>query len=321
MTEKTTQQIENMKNDYNFGIEVEMNNITRKDAAKTAADFFGTGRYEYTAYRNGYMSWSAYDQQNREWKFSRDISIAGPDEEKCELVTPILEWNDIETLQELLRSLRKAGAVSNPSVGAGVHIHVSKKSGFTVQGIKNLVNIMASHESLIGKAIRIDEGRVGHYCQTVDPDFLKLMKRKNPKTMEALEDCWYKGNDANYGRHQHYNSSRYHMLNLHSLFHGHGTVEFRLFQFSNPYIDKNGNHKKGGIHAGETKSYIQLCIAMCELAHEVKYASPKPQQTENEKYALRTWLLRLGFIGDEFATAREILLRNLEGSAAWRNAS
>ncbi len=315
MTEKTARQIEAMKNDYNFGVEVEMNHITRQNAAKLAAEFFGTGRYENTAYRNGYMTWSAFSEDGREWKFSRDVSIQGPDDEKCELVTPILGWDDIPTLQELLRTLRHAGAVSNPQVGAGVHIHVSRKGGFQPYEIKNLVNIMAAHEQQIGKAIRIDEGRTGHYCKTVNPDFLNLMHRRNPKTMQALENCWYEGNHANYGRTQHYNDSRYHMLNLHSLFHGHGTCEFRLFQFQNPH-----DGKRGGIHAGEIKSYIQLCIAMCELAHEIKYASPKPQQEENPKYAFRCWMLRLGFIGDEFETAREILLKNMDGSAAWRQA-
>ena len=318
MTEKTARQIEAMKNDYNFGAEVEMNHITRQNAAKLAAEFFGTGRYENTAFRNGYQTWSSWDQQGREWKFSRDCSILGPDDEKCECISPVLEWADLPTLQEVLRQLRHAGAISNPQVGAGVHIHVSRKGGFKPYEIKNLVNVMAAHEEQIGKAIRIDEGRTGHYCKTVDPDFLELMHRRNPKTMAALENCWYEGNHANYGRNQRYNESRYRMLNLHSLFHGHGTVEFRQFQFSNPYTDKDGNQKKGGIHAGEIKSYIQLCIAMCELAHEIKYASPKPQQEENPKYAFRCWMLRLGFIGDEFETAREILLRNLEGNCAWR---
>ncbi|MBR1418939.1 MAG: amidoligase family protein, partial [Synergistaceae bacterium] len=41
----------------------------------------------------------AWDGQGREWKFSRDASIAGPDAEKCELITPILNYQDIETLQ------------------------------------------------------------------------------------------------------------------------------------------------------------------------------------------------------------------------------
>ena len=51
----------------------------------------------------------------------------------------------------------------------------------------------------------------------------------------------------------------------------------------------------------------------------VKTASPKEPQVENPKYAMRTWLLRLGFIGDEFATARELLTRNLDGDTAFRH--
>ena len=83
MTEKTARQIENMKK-QTFGVEVECNNITRQKAAKVAADFFGTGRYENTAHRNGYMTWSAWDEQGREWKFQRDGSIEGPERYKCD---------------------------------------------------------------------------------------------------------------------------------------------------------------------------------------------------------------------------------------------
>ena len=192
MKNTTAERIQSMKNDYTFGVEVEMNNITRKNASKLASEFFGTGRFEDTAYRNGYRTWSAFDADGREWKFSRDCSIQGPDDEKCEMVTPILTWDDIPTLQELLRRLRKAGAVSNPSVGAGVHIHVARKGGFTVQEVKNLVNIMAAHETQIGRAINISQSRVSQYCRTVNPDFLNMMHRKNPTTMAELEDCWYK---------------------------------------------------------------------------------------------------------------------------------
>ena len=60
MNEKITQQIEEMKK-QTIGVEVEMNNITREKAAKLAADFFGTGRYQNTAARNGYSTWSAWD--------------------------------------------------------------------------------------------------------------------------------------------------------------------------------------------------------------------------------------------------------------------
>ena len=123
MNEKTARQIAEMKN-QTIGVEVEMNSITRQKAAKVAAAYFGTGRYENTAGRNGYSTWSAWDAQGREWKFQKDVSIAGPDEQKCELVTPILTYGDIETLQELCRQLRHAGAKSDASRGCGVHIHI-----------------------------------------------------------------------------------------------------------------------------------------------------------------------------------------------------
>ena len=241
------------------------------------------------------------------------MSIYGPDAEKCELVTPILTYDDIETLQELVRRLRKAGAKSDPTRGCGVHIHIGA-AGHTPQSLRNLANIMASHEELLSKALKLDEGRLGRYCRPVDPDFLEALNKKKPTTMAGLADIWYTTQGASYGRSQHYNSSRYHMLNLHATFTK-GTIEFRLFQFADPH-----DGKRGGLHAGEMKAYIQLCLAMSELAKEVKYASPKPQQTDNEKYAFRCWMLRLGFIGEEFATAREILLRNMEGNASWRNA-
>lgn len=309
MNEKTARQITEMKNQT---IEVEMNSITRQKAAKVAADFFGTGRFENTAGRNGYSTWSAWDAQGREWKFQKDVSIAGPDEQKCELVTPILTYGDIETLQELCRQLRHAGAKSDASRGCGVHIHIGAQ-GHTPQSLRNLANIMASHESLIAEALKLDRSRMSRYCRTVDPNFLAKVNSRKPKTMAQLADIWYTSHGASYGRNQHYNDSRYHMLNLHATFTK-GTVEFRLFQFDEPTTER-----RGGIHAGQLKSYIQLCLALSQMAKDVRTASPKPQQSENPKYAMRTWLLRMGFIGEEFATARDFLTRNLTGDTAFRH--
>ena len=296
-----------------FGVEIEMNNITRRDAAKLAAEFFGTGRFEDTARRNGYCTWIDWMADGREWKFQKDVSIAGPDSQKCEMVTPILTYADMETLQELVRILRKAGARSDATRGCGVHINIGAK-GHTPQTLRNLANIMASHESLIAEALDLDHGRMNRYCKTVDPKFLEALNKKKPDTMAGFADIWYTTQDADYGRSQHYNSSRYHMLNYHATFTK-GTVEFRLFQFEAP---KDG--KQNGLHAGQLKSYIQLCLALSQMAKEVKFASAKPQQHENPKYAMRTWLLRMGFIGDEFKTAREVLTKKLSGDAAFRTA-
>ena len=311
MNEKMKNQVAEMKK-QTIGVEVEMNSITRHAAAKLAAEFFGTGRFEDTAYRNGYYTWSAWDAQGREWKFQRDVSIEGPDSEKCEMVTPILTYADMDTLQELVRRLRKAGAKSDYTRGCGVHIHIGAK-GHTAQTLRNLANIMASHESLLADALALDHYRMSRYCRTVSPRFIETVNRRKPSTMSDLADIWYSANNTTYGRNQHYNDSRYHMLNLHATFTK-GTVEFRLFQFDAPTAER-----RNGLHAGQLKSYIQLCLALSQMAKSVKTASPKPQQNDNPKYAMRTWLLRLGFIGEEFATARDLLTRRLAGDAAFRN--
>ena len=296
-----------------FGVEIEMNNITREKAAKLAAEFFGTGRYEDTARRNGYCTWSAWMADGREFKFQKDVSIAGDDLHKCEMVTPILTYEDMETLQELVRILRKAGAKSDASRMCGVHVHIGAK-GHTPQTLRNLANIMASHESLIAEALNLDHRRMNRYCRTVDPKFLETLNKKKPQTMAELADIWYGAQDADYGKSQHYNSSRYRMLNYHATFTK-GTIEFRLFEFEAP-----ADGKQNGLHAGRLKAYIQFCLALSQMAKEVKFASAKPQQHENPKYAMRTWLLRMGFIGEEFKTAREVLTKRLSGDAAFRMA-
>lgn len=311
MNEKVARQIEEMKK-QTIGVEVEMNNITRDKAARVAARYFGTHRYENTAGRNGYSTWSAWDAQGREWKFQKDVSIKGSENEKCEMVTPILYYKDIETLQNLVRELRKAGAKSDATRGCGIHIHIGA-NGHTAKTLRNLTNIMASHESLIAAALNIDQGRIQQYCKMVQPEFLKQINKIKPKTMEQFADIWYTSHHANSNRTHHYNSSRYHMLNYHATFTKR-TIEFRLFQFDTP-----ADGKQNGLHAGQLKSYIQFCLSLSQMAKTLKTASPKPQQNENPKYAMRTWLLRLGFIGEEFKTAREFLTKRLTGDTAFRN--
>lgn len=309
MNAKTAGQIEEMKQ-QTIGVEIEMANITREKACRTIAAYLGT---ENTVNHDGgsYDAWSCKDGQGRTWKITRDVSIqARRDTEKTELATPILTYDDIEPLQAIARELRRAGAVSDPAHSCGVHCHIGA-SGHNAKTLRNLANLMASHESLLVEAMNIDFGRTQRYCRTIDQDFLKRLNDRKPETMAELADLWYANSYDS--RNAHYNDSRYRMLNLHATFTK-GTVEFRLFQFDAPSAER-----KGGIHAGQLKSYIQLCLALSQMAKTAKSASAKPQQHENPKYAMRTWLLRLGFIGDEFSTAREILTRRLSGDAAFRS--
>ena len=163
-----------------------------------------------------------------------------------------------------------------------------------------VVNIMASKEDLLYKTLKVKIDRQ-YYCQKADLRFLEDVNLKRPKSMSEFETLWYNGDS---GRHSHYHSSRYHALNLHSVF-SKGTIEFRMFNST--------------LYAGEVKSYIQLCLAISNQALVQKSASRSRTQSSNEKYTFRTWLLRLGMIGEEFKTARQHLLKNLDGNIAWKD--
>ena len=68
----------------------------------------------------------------------------------------------------------------------------------------------------------------------------------------------------------------------------------------------------------EIAAYTQFISRLCDMARDAKRVSSKPTETDNDKYAFRCFLLRLGFIGKEYKTARKILLRNLTENSAFR---
>lgn len=279
-----------------------MTGLTRAAAAQIVAGYFNTTA---THVGGGYDTYAVRDDRNRQWKLMSDSSIrcqdrgsrAAGSQYEVEFVSPICQYEDIETIQELVRKLRTGGARVNDS--CGLHIHIDSSS-HTPKTLRNIVNIMASKEDMLYKALRVEVERE-HYCQKADTRFLEELNHKRPTTMQAVEEMWYNGRG---GRYLHYDDSRYHALNLHSVF-SKGTIEFRLFNST--------------LHAGEVKSYIQLCLAISHQALIQKGASRIKTQSPNEKYTFRTWLLRLGLIGDEFKTARQHLLKNLDGNIAWRD--
>ena len=69
----------------------------------------------------------------------------------------------------------------------------------------------------------------------------------------------------------------------------------------------------------ELKAYDTFICKLCEMARTQKRVTSTEKPTDNEKYAFRCFLLRLGFIGAEYKAARKILLKNLSGSSAFKN--
>ncbi len=73
------------------------------------------------------------------------------------------------------------------------------------------------------------------------------------------------------------------------------------------------------VNPNETAAYTEFVEKLCGMARRVKRVSGKPTEIDNDKYAFRCFLLRLGFIGDEYKAARKILLKNLTGNSAFRH--
>ena len=72
-------------------------------------------------------------------------------------------------------------------------------------------------------------------------------------------------------------------------------------------------------NSDEMAAYTEFVKKLCGMARRVKRVSGRPTETDNDKYAFRCFLLRLGFIGDEYKAARKILLKNLTGNSAFRH--
>ena len=292
-----------------IGAELEFVGITRSAAAKVVAKHFGTtAEHIYGTYD----AWAAEDGTGRTWQVMSDSSlraekkvdgqiVSASDQHRCELVTPILKWDDIETLQEIVRELRHKGAFVNET--CGLHIHIGAQ-GMTAQAIRNLVNNVASHEELLYKALAVHERRK-QYCKPANERFLRELNEKKPATLDELKPIWYGDNGFhNY----HYDSSRYTILNLHALFTK-STVEFRVFN--------------GTMHAGEVKTAIQLACALVANAKAAKRTAYRKVETDNDRFAMRTWLTRpqgLNLNGAAFETLRHHLTKHLAGNAAWRHA-
>lgn len=279
-----------------FGTELEYTGISREKAAKAIHSVVG-GTIRYTG--TNYDTWSVFDPQGREWKAMRDGSLGYNG--GCEFVTPVLRYEDMETLQEVVRALRKAGAKTPSCTSQHVHVGVEH---LTATQIANIAKIFYKQEELILKAAGTLPVRLEHYTKKTDAEFINKIQAKKPASKDELNTAWF-------GTYtpvpHHYDIHRYRDLNLNNVWRT-GTIEFRLFN--------------GTTHAGEVKAHIQLCLAIVAKGAAARAASAKNRREYTEasaKYDMRVFLLGLGLIGEEFKIARLHLLKRLPGDTAWKN--
>lgn len=275
-----------------FGIEIEVVAIGREQIAQAVSAAISGSSVRAPRYDEYEVKMA----DGRRWTIVRDGSLPMT---SGEIVSPILHWADMGMLQSIVRSVRAAGGRVDSS--CGIHIHVDG-AALTARGVVNLAKMMNKQEDLICKALKVDASRRSRYCRPLDAAFISRLEERSVRTIDDVSTAWYGYRGAAATR---YDNTRYHALNLNSLFYR-GTVEFRLFN--------------GTLHAGEIKAYVHLCLAMAAKASVSKSAVSKKRETSDAtaKYDMRVFLLGLGFIGDEFETTRLHLLKHLSGSAAFR---
>lgn len=199
----------------NYGVEVEFTGISRKMAADAVAEIIGTtaSRPDHTCYQTRTIQ----DSQGRKWKVMRDSSInpirkvgtENTDEYRVEFVTPVLKYEDLDTLQAIIRKFREIGGV--PHASCGIHIHVDG-ANHTATSLRRLVNFMYSRQEIIYDALAVGS-RKNRWCLPVCKNLLDTMKKDKNITTDSVEKIWYSpANDGYCGGidHQHYNSTRYH---------------------------------------------------------------------------------------------------------------
>lgn len=90
------------------------------------------------------------------------------------------------------------------------------------------------------------------------------------------------------------------------------SIEIREDRVSFPWFDTVPSSE-------EADAYTKFIAALCEMSLKAKRVTAKEKEVDNDKYAFRCFLLRLGFIGNEYKAERKILLKNLSGSSAFKS--
>ena len=285
--------------ELHFGVEIETVRRTRKRVAEAIQSVVG-GNVHHPGRPGVFDPWEVTDEQGRTWKVVSDSSLGHvPGHLRAEVVSPVLSYADIPTLQEVVRAVRRSGA--KVDTHCGIHVHVDARP-FNGRTLGNLAKIVYKQEPLILAALGVSENRQQSYTRPVRDDLIRDIERHRPRTTDELNRIWY----GYHNRHpQHFDSTRYHGVNLHNVWYR-GTVEFRWFEAT--------------LHAGKVKAYIQLVLAVATKALNGRAASSRKRRFDprNARYDFRVFLLHLEPIGDEFKTARKHLLALLPGDSAFR---
>jgi hypothetical protein len=284
-----------------YGVEIECGGQTRETVAHAVQAVVGG-----TVHRIGSASvgaWGVRAPDGRAWSVVADSSLAAyPPDQRVELVTPILTWDDLSVLQEVVRALRGAGCITNDQTGLHVHVGAERFSG---KALAIPAKQVYANEALIFHAFAVSDERKARYTRPLDPAFTARLLRSRVTTRDAFFRCWYGARTYTPTR---YHPSRYTLVNMNSAALR-DTVEFRAYT-------------PDGLHAGKIKAAIVFSLVLCARALNTRAATArqKTYDPRSAKYDMRVLLLHLNLSGPAHRNTRKHLLARMPGDAAFKYA-
>ena len=174
--------------EIHYGIEIETVKRTREQIAWAIHSVVG-GTVRHVGIPSSYDPWEVEDLRGRVWKVVGDASLTSvPAHLRAEVVSPVLGYDDIPQLQEVVRAIRRAGGKINSQ--CGIHIHIDA-APFDGRHLGNLAKIIYKQEPLILHALGISRDRLNRYTRPVSDELIQRIEQHRPRTKDQLNRIWY----------------------------------------------------------------------------------------------------------------------------------
>lgn len=285
---------------HNFGIEIELTGISRRQASELIGSYFGSTVEQTSEVRS-----KIEDKQGRVWYITNDRSIRpqtsrGNEESltedelntyRVELITPILDYSELNILGDIINMFKLNGAFVNNTCGIHIHLDMNRHN---VVSLKRLINLFHANTAVLYKALGIYTNRL-KYCRKLSNSIVKRVNSHSELELELLKEDWY-GDYPLDRRDRKKNRTRYHGLNLHSAFHC-NNIEIRLF---NATLDIK-----------EIIAYAELCVVLSEFSLSDLDIPVVKDTITNTIEDFKFWLEEIGLCGEKYSLSRDILSSGL----------
>ncbi len=197
------------------------------------------------------------------------------------LINKKIEENEVAS-QELAQAQALAQKQAQGNKAFDLEITVPTE-GHTGATLRNMLNMLYSKQPIVKKVFEIE-------ADILNADFITELNKASIQTIEEFKNEIAGKQET-----------------------GYCGIEF---DFTNNTI--TFKFAKSLLEPDKLEAYTQFVSLLSQSAKGLKHASPKATATDNYKFTIRTWLIRLGFVGNEYRKARMLLLKNLEGNGAYR---